>query len=169
MILFLHLLNFQLRNDTLKLKVKKEYEGGNSKRRTSKSPSRKQKKFDLRDKLISKVKSVQEQELERQKNRLKKYKSGVAVNKVKGSPRDRSPSVNSISSDDIVLSDESSKKKRKKKIKSDESDEETHKGEFVQFIPKCVACFKIIFYNLHNLNISFQISIFQKKIIITAQ
>lgn len=121
----------QLKNDTLKLKIKKEYEGGNSRKNDATSSSlHKNKKFDLRDKLISKVKSVQEQELERQKNRLKKYKTGITLDKVNQmdrSSKERSPSINSISSDDIDLIDEPMKRKKKKRNESEASDAEIEK------------------------------------------
>lgn len=58
---------------------------------------------DLRSKLVGKYKAVQEQELEKVKHRLKKAKtSGIleSVLKKAGQRQDRSPSVNSISSDD---------------------------------------------------------------------
>lgn len=111
------------------MKIKKEREVINLKEKksttTSSSSSSKQKTFDLRNKLINKVKSATEQELERQKSRLKKYKSGILLNR--GS-KERSPSINSISSDDSILSDNpSSKKKRKKNDESDISLEEEGK------------------------------------------
>lgn len=96
-----------------------------------KSTSNKLKSFDLRNKLISRVKSVQEQELERQKNRIKKYKSGILLGKSLDGSKERSPSVNSISSDDSVLSDKLSKKKKKKRNNSSASEEQEEvKGNF---------------------------------------
>lgn len=101
------------------MKIKKERELGGSKEKhsSSSSSSKKQNPFDLRNKLINKVKSATELELERQKSRLKKYKSGIILNR---SSKERSPSVNSISSDDSVLSDNALAKKKRKKI--DQSD-----------------------------------------------
>lgn len=97
-----------------------------SKDKHSSSTSKKPNPFDLRNKLITKVKSASEQELERQKSRLKKYKSGIILSR--GS-KERSPSINSISSDDSILSDNpSSKKKRKKVDQSDLSYEEDDRG-----------------------------------------
>lgn len=117
----------QLKNQTLKTKIKKERDVSGSKDKHHSSSSHKLKTFDLRNKLISKVKSVSEQELERQKNRLKKYKSGIVI---KRSSKERSPSVNSISSDDSILSDKpSTKKKRKKNNGSDASVDEEVTGE----------------------------------------
>lgn len=113
--------NFQLKNQTIKAKIKQErHESGGSKEKhksSSSSSSHKLKTFDLRNKLITKVKSLSEQELERQKSRVKKYKSGIVLDR--GS-RERSPSVNSISSDDSILSDKPSTKKKRKK--NDESE-----------------------------------------------
>lgn len=117
-----------MKNETLKVKIKKEREESNSQAKKATSSSSKQKGFDLRNKLINKVKSATEQELERQKSRLKKYKSGILLNR---GPNERSPSINSISSDDSILSDNpSSKKKRKKNDESDISLEEEGKGNF---------------------------------------
>lgn len=122
--IFCHL---QLKNQTLKAKIKKERDVSGSRDKHHSSSSHKLKKFDLRNKLISKVKSVSEQELERQKNRLKKYKSGIVSDR--GS-KERSPSVNSISSDDSILSDKpSTKKKRKKNSESDASPDEEVNGK----------------------------------------
>lgn len=84
--------------------------------------------IDLRNKLIKKVKTEQEQEWERQKHRVKRYKSNVSKNQKDGS-NDRSPSVNSISSDDSVLSDRSPKKKEKKNNVSYASEEDHHNGK----------------------------------------
>lgn len=117
----------QLKNQTLKAKIKKERDVSGSRDRHNSSSSHKLKTFDLRNKLISKVKSVSEQELERQKSRLKKYKSGIVLDR--GS-KERSPSVNSISSDDSVLSDKpSTKKKRKKTNETDASVDEEAIGK----------------------------------------
>lgn len=78
------------------------------------------------------MKSATEQELERQKSRVKKYKAGIMV--TRGS-QERSPSVNSISSDDSVLSDNPpTKKKRKKDADSElslEEEEEEERGSSI--------------------------------------
>lgn len=80
----------------------------------------------MRNKLINKVKSATEQELERQKSRVKKYKAGIMM--TRGS-QERSPSVNSISSDDSVLSDNPpSKKKRKRSAEPNVSLDEEERG-----------------------------------------
>lgn len=102
------------------------------------------KSFDLRNKLISKVKTVQEQELERQKNRVQKCKAGSILGSALDHSKQRSPSVNSISSDDSILSDKNPSKKKKRKKDSDSSDEretavkgkqqgDIHSKEFRQF------------------------------------
>lgn len=116
-----------MKNATIKTKIKKEHEEHNSKNHKR---SHNLKSFDLRNKLISKVKSVQEQELERQKNRVKKYKSGKLLGKaLERSSKERSPSVNSISSDDSILSDKVAKKKKKKTDESELSvEDEVRKG-----------------------------------------
>lgn len=107
---------FQLKNETLKAKIKKERDQSKSRdHQSTSSSSHKSKQFDLRNKLISRVKSATEQEFERQKNRIKKYKSGIVIDR---NSKERSPSVNSISSGDSVLSDTP----RKKRKKDDESD-----------------------------------------------
>lgn len=126
------------------MKIKKERELGGAKEKHSSSSSsskKKQNPFDLRNKLINKVKSASEQELERQKSRLKKYKSGIILNR---SSKERSPSVNSISSDDSVLSDNAlAKKKRKKNDQSDMSfEEETDRGREGKIL--------LNFLNTHN-------------------
>lgn len=76
--------------------------------------------FDLRNKLISKVKSAQEQELERQKNRVKKYKSNTVLGTMLDKSNERSPSMNLISSDESMLSDSSSDSSTEKKPKKPE-------------------------------------------------
>lgn len=121
---------FQLKNETIKTKIKLERKEGGShapKTSTSKSSSsHKLKSFDLRNKLITKVKSASEQELERQKSRLKKYRSGIVLSR--GSKeRSRSPSVNSISSGESILSDKPTVKKKRKK--DDQSDPSLDEGE----------------------------------------
>lgn len=131
--------DLQLKNENIKKKIKKERHENSSKDKhaissSSSSSSKKKNPFDLRNKLINKVKSATEQELERQKSRVKKYKAGIIVSR---GPNDRSPSVNSISSDDSVLSDNPpSKKKRKKGSDSDISLEEEEKGKLhlIQFV-----------------------------------
>lgn len=84
------------------------------------------------------MKSAQEQELERQRNRVKKYKSGNLLGKaLDRSSKERSPSVNSISSDDSILSDKEvvAKKKKKKSDETDHSvDDEHARGENFQNI-----------------------------------
>lgn len=113
----------------IKTKIKKERHESSSKgKQTSSSSSSSNKKnpFDLRNKLINKVKSATEQELERQKSRVKKYKAGIMM--TRGS-QERSPSVNSISSDDSVLSDNPpSKKKRKRSAEPNVSLDEEERG-----------------------------------------
>lgn len=71
----------------------------------------------MRNKLITKVKSATEIELERQKSRLKKYRSGIVL---KRDSRERSPSVNSISSGESILSDKPVTKKKRKKTDDSE-------------------------------------------------
>lgn len=122
----------QLKNQTLKAKIKKERDESTSKEKYSSSSSNKKKPFDLRNKLINKVKSATEQELERQKSRIKKYKSGIMVN---SNSKERSPSVNSISSDESILSDNvPSKKNRKRNEESDISLEEAERGIYFDTI-----------------------------------
>lgn len=87
------------------------------------------KSFDLRNKLISKVKTVQEQELERQKNRVKKCKAGSILGSALDHSKQRSPSINSISSDDSILSDKNASKKKKRKKDSESSDEREKSGK----------------------------------------
>lgn len=124
-----------MKNEAIKTKIKKERHASSTKGKqtsSSSSSSKKKNPFDLRNKLISKVKSATEQELERQKSRVKKYKSGIIV--TRGS-QERSPSVNSISSDDSVLSDNPpSKKKRKRGAESDVSLEEEERGNSFSLI-----------------------------------
>lgn len=81
------------------------------------------KSFDLRNKLISKVKSAQEQELERQKNRVKKYKSNTVLGTMFDKSKERSPSMNLISSDESMLSDSSSDSSSEEKPKKDETNQ----------------------------------------------
>lgn len=109
------------------MKIKKECESSKSKHKDSGSGSHKVKKFDLRNKLISKVKSVTEQELERQKDRLKKYKAGVVNDDERNVSKDRSPSVTSISSDDSVLSDKPSPQKKKRRDERSRSGDENER------------------------------------------
>lgn len=118
------------------MKIKKEREVGSSKEKHTSTSSKKPNPFDLRNKLLNKVKSATEQELERQKSRLKKYKSGIILNR---SSKERSPSVNSISSDDSVLSDNALNKKKRKKVdrsdlSHDEEVEEGRPGMYFQYI-----------------------------------
>lgn len=107
-----------------KMKIKSENE--KNKMIATKKPD--VSKMDLRNKLMTKYKTTQEQELERQKNRLKKVKSsGILGSALKGENY-RSPSINSISTDDSVLSDSQQKKKKKKK-KQQESSESSLSAE----------------------------------------
>lgn len=113
--------DFQLKNSTLKTQFKSENDTATVKSK-AKEASGRLKSFDLRNKLISKVKTVQEQELERQKNRVKKCKAGSILGSALDHSKERSPSVNSISSDDSILSDKNAGKKKKRKKDSDSSD-----------------------------------------------
>lgn len=80
---------------------------------------------DLRNKLMNRFKNTQEIELERQKNRVKKVRnSGILGLALKGN-RSRSPSVNSISSDDNVFNAGPKKKKKKKLKKRNDGDSTT--------------------------------------------
>lgn len=82
---------------------------------------------DLRNKIITKVKTVQEEEFERQKKRIKRYRTNISKTE-KHNPDNRSPSVNSISSDDSILSDSSRKKKAKRSAPMNISEDESHNG-----------------------------------------
>lgn len=116
-----------MKNETIKVKIKKEREQIASRNKYNSSSSQKNKSFDLRNKLMCKVKSASEQELERQKNRLKKYRSGIVLDR--GS-NERSPSINSISSDEFSISSDKplTKKKRKKNDNSDGREEDMQNG-----------------------------------------
>lgn len=122
--------DFQLKNSTLKTQFKGENDSVAAKSKVKESSGR-LKSFDLRNKLISKVKTVQEQELERQKNRVKKCKAGSILGSALDHSKERSPSINSISSDDSILSDKSASKKKKRKKDTDSSDgrEAVRKGD----------------------------------------
>lgn len=124
-----------MKNEAIKTKIKKErHESSLKEKHTSSSASSSSKKknpFDLRNKLITKVKSATEQELERQKSRVKKYKSGIIM--TRSGSQERSPSINSISSDDSVLSDNPSKKKRKRNAESEVSLDEEERGKIRSF------------------------------------
>lgn len=111
----------------MKTQFKSENDPGAAKSSKSKEAAGRLKKFDLRNKLISKVKTVQEQELERQKNRVKKYKTGSILGSALDQSKQRSPSVNSISSDDSILSDKSSGDQSKKRKKHSDSGDERKK------------------------------------------
>lgn len=113
---------FQLKNSTLKTQFKSESDTVEVKSKVKDTGGR-LKTFDLRNKLISKVKTVQEQELERQKNRVKKCKAGSILGSALDHSKQRSPSINSISSDDSILSDKNASKKKKRKKDSESSDE----------------------------------------------
>lgn len=104
----------------MRIKSKIKSENG-EKERNSKLDSKKS--FDLRDKLITKVKSAQEQELERQKNRLKKYKANTVLGSMLDK-KERSPSMNLISSDESMLSDSSSDSSTGRKQKKVETEEQ---------------------------------------------
>lgn len=115
--------DFQLKNSTLKTQFKSENDIASVKSKAKEKDGGRLKSFDLRNKLISKVKTVQEQELERQKNRVQKCKAGSILGSALDHSKQRSPSVNSISSDDSILSDKNPTKKKKRKKDSDSSDE----------------------------------------------
>lgn len=84
---------------------------------------------DLRNKLMNRFKSSQEIELERQKNRVKKVRnSGILGLALKGG-RSRSPSVNTISSDDSVFNAGPKKKKKKKLKKKNEGESTTSSSD----------------------------------------
>lgn len=112
---------------TIKSKIKSEM-GGKIQDHKPKSHSDEKTKFDLRDKLISKVKSAQEQELERQKNRVKKYKSNSVLGSALDKSHDRSPSMNLISSDESILSDSTSASIEKKRKRSESEDAKAANG-----------------------------------------
>lgn len=136
------------------MKIKKEFESNKTKHKVSGSGSHKEKKFDLRNKLISKVKSATEEELERQKNRLKKFKAGAVKDNERDVSKERSPSVNSISSDDSVLSDKPSSKKKKRRderLRSVDDDEHMDKGKQIlnTLLLKPIELI-IIYYLLRN-------------------
>lgn len=117
----------QLKQSISKHKVKKERDDRASyKNHTIKPPERKP--FDLRNKLVKRVKSAQEQELERQKNRVKKVKTGSILGSALTCAK-RSPSVNSISSDDNVLSDSHKKNKKTRRSDSELSLDEPTNGK----------------------------------------
>lgn len=113
----------QLKKAAIKTNIKKEHADVSSQRYKSGTP-RPLQSFDLRQKLIRNVKSAQEQEFERQKNRLKKVKKGTLLGTALDPKASRSPSINSISSDDNLSDDEVVKKKKKKKSKSDLSSDD---------------------------------------------
>lgn len=115
-----------MKNETLRAKIKKEK--SETKTKDKSEPA----SIDLRNKLIKKVKTEQEKEWERQKHRVKKYKSNESKNQQDGE-HERSPSVNSISSDESILSDRSPKKKERKTSVSYASEEDHHNGEHIQF------------------------------------
>lgn len=117
---------FQVKNSTIKTKIKKERDdSGRSK--FSKNRANEDKPFDLRNKLIKRVKSVQEQEWERQKHRVNKVKKGSILGSALSTGK-RSPSVNSISSNESALSDSTRKRKKKRASDSDLSLDEPTKG-----------------------------------------
>ncbi|XP_037924253.1 A-kinase anchor protein 17B isoform X3 [Hermetia illucens] len=84
---------------------------------------------DLRNKLASKYKTAQEELLNKQRSKVKEVKGRTGLLPLidKNKLEDRSPSINSISSDDSVLSDShqanKTKKKRAKKKREDEESE----------------------------------------------
>lgn len=115
----------------MKTKIKKERDDDGH-RKTSKDRSGEDKPFDLRKKLIKRVMSVQEQELERQKNRVNKVKKGSILGAALTTGK-RSPSVNSISSNESALSDSTRKRKKKRASDSELSLDEPSNGEFLHW------------------------------------
>lgn len=105
--------------------------------------------IDLRNKLTNRFKISQEQELERQKHRLNKViTSGLLGSALKGGSHVRSPSVNTISSDDSILSDSHQKTKKKKKKDSD-SDISVEQGiEYNIVFPSSTKLTKCVSFNL---------------------
>lgn len=89
--------------------------------------------FDLRDKLMDKYKNSSEKEYKKMQDRLQKAKDGNLIKNYLGTSSggtsghkritksSRSPSINSISSNDSILSDTDEKKKSKKKKKASSS------------------------------------------------
>lgn len=110
--------HFQLKNARIKTKIKSENGGRDVNDKVGDKKS-----FDLREKLIRKVKSAQEHELERQKNRVKKYKSNTVLGSALEKDMDRSPSMNLISSDESMLSDSTSDSPTERKRKKSENEE----------------------------------------------
>lgn len=78
--------------------------------------------IDLRNKLMNRFKNTQEIELERQKNRVKKVRSSGILGLALKGRLSRSPSVNTISSDDSIFNAGGPKKKKKKKKKLKKKD-----------------------------------------------
>lgn len=108
---------FKLKQSTSKIEVKKERDDQcPNKRSTTKNSERKP--FDLRNKLMKRVKTAQEEELERQKNRVKKVKTDSILGSALTTAK-RSPSVNLISSDDSLLSDSNRKSRKTRRSDSD--------------------------------------------------
>lgn len=90
--------------------------------------------IDLRNKLMNRFKSTQEIELERQKNRVKKVRnSGILGLALKGG-RSRSPSINTISSDDSVFNSNPKNKKKKARKKMEGATSSSSSSEDGTFI-----------------------------------
>uniref|UniRef100_A0A7G3A7W5 Putative a-kinase anchor protein 17a n=1 Tax=Lutzomyia longipalpis TaxID=7200 RepID=A0A7G3A7W5_LUTLO len=89
---------------------------------------------DLRKKLVSRYKNSHEEELEKRREKLKKVRDDVILQDLLVKGRSRSPSIDTISSNDSILSNNSTKsgnKKKKKKVKkakkSSSSEDESDK------------------------------------------
>lgn len=141
-------------NAPTKQKIKSEFEPKRSAEFVRKSDVVAIRK-DLRNKLVVKYKEAQEEELQKVKKRLNKAKtSGILESVLKGSggggaANNRSPSVNSISSDDSVFSDSHAKIKKKSKKKGDGSSSLSESAEGKREISNLVTskstfiCFRI--------------------------
>uniref|UniRef100_A0A1B0DIZ1 Uncharacterized protein n=1 Tax=Phlebotomus papatasi TaxID=29031 RepID=A0A1B0DIZ1_PHLPP len=117
------------------LESKKEEEKNSSRKKEKKGKKLENlPENDLRKKLVSRYKSTHEEELEKRREKLKKVRDDVILQDLLVKGRSRSPSIDTISSNDSVFSDTSTKsgnrkkKKKAKKIrKSSSSSEENDK------------------------------------------
>ncbi|XP_059611554.1 A-kinase anchor protein 17A [Phlebotomus argentipes] len=117
------------------VELKKEEEKGSSKKKEKSKKLENLPENDLRKKLVSRYKNTHEEELEKRREKLKKVRDDVILQDLLVKGRSRSPSIDTISSNDSVFSESSAKsaskrkKKKAKKTRKSSSSEESEKAK----------------------------------------
>lgn len=105
-----------------RIKIKAEGPGGASKSATKQTETGKKAPHDLRNKLLTKYKNAHEGDVQKRRDKIQKARAGqVILTDLLSGDGNRSPSIDSISSDDDVFENDKKKKRKKKKRSSSTS------------------------------------------------